>query len=238
MPSSRSATPHSRTPEVDTDGTRSFATPIAVAGPLRTPRQMLAAQEYGGHASIHDDQMAEDLGFSGAPIEGPTHFSQFVPLLEQLWGDTWHESGCISAHYQNMCVEGDEVRAFVELPASGATSTRAWAEKADGTPVLEASVSVGADDSPTLLETRLAKLRPYERLVILADLEVGMTGPADEVVRMDFDQHMGNLYPFTLTQKLDKITEHSSHYAPDAHNAWGGPIIPLEMLSVLCEYTI
>ena len=36
---------------------------------FRKPRQMLGDQEYDGHLSIHDDKMAEDLGFSGAPIE-------------------------------------------------------------------------------------------------------------------------------------------------------------------------
>ena len=41
---------------------------------FRFPKQMLESQEYDGHLSIHDDKMAEDLGFNGAPIEGPTHF--------------------------------------------------------------------------------------------------------------------------------------------------------------------
>ena len=36
-------------------------TPITLSGPYRAPRQMLATQEYGGHASIHDDAMAQDL---------------------------------------------------------------------------------------------------------------------------------------------------------------------------------
>ncbi len=62
---------------------------------------MLAVQEYGGHKSIHDDSMAQGLGFKGAPIEGPTHFSQFVPLLHQLWGRDWEEHGCLSAHYNS-----------------------------------------------------------------------------------------------------------------------------------------
>ena len=54
---------------------------------FRYPKQMLATQEYDGHLSIHDDAMAEDLGFAGAPIEGPTHFSQFVHLLQDQFGD-------------------------------------------------------------------------------------------------------------------------------------------------------
>ena len=156
-----------------------FDTELSLCGPLRRPHQMLADQEYGGHTSIHDDAMAEKLGFRAGPIEGPTHFSQFVPLLAQLWGRAWFERGCFSAHYQNMVVEGEEVRAFVALPAAGMTRTSAWAQKADGTPVLEARASVGPDHGGTLLEERMAQLRPPEKLVILADLHVGMKGAED-----------------------------------------------------------
>ena len=215
----------------------SFDTPLTLRGPLRRPRQMLADQEYGGHSSIHDDAMAEKLGFRAGPIEGPTHFSLFPPLLERLWGKAWFERGCLSAHYRNMVVEGVEVRAFAEIPPTGVTTTRVWAEKADGTPVLEASASLGPGHGATLLEQRLAKLRPPERLVILEDLRVGMTGAQDERVRMDPDQHMGALYPFSLNQKLAVITETSPWYSDAAASPWGRPIIPLEMVSVLAEYS-
>jgi hypothetical protein len=212
-----------------------FDTPLSLVGPLRKPRQMLGDQEYGGHASIHDDEMAEKLGFRAGPIEGPTHFSLFPPLLEKIWGKAWFEQGCISSHYLNMVVEGEEVRAFAEIPAEGAKITRVWAEKADGTPVLEASASLGADAGPTLLEQRMAALRPPGKLLILEDLHVGMTGAAEERVRMDPDQHMGNLYPFSLNQKLAAITETSDWYSKAS--PWGRPIIPLEMISVLAEYS-
>ncbi|HET8934527.1 MAG TPA: hypothetical protein VFN67_13855 [Polyangiales bacterium] len=215
----------------------SFDTPLSISGPLRRPRQMLADQEYGGHTSIHDDAMAEKLGFRAGPIEGPTHFSQFVPLLAHVWGRAWFERGCFSAHYQNMVVEGEEVRAFVALPAQGATRTQAWAQKPDGTGVLEATASLGPDHGATLLEQRMAKLRPAERLVILGDLHVGMTGAQDERIRMDADQNMGALYPFSLKQKLERITENSPWYSDAAASPWGRPVIPLEMISVLAEYT-
>ncbi|HZZ89772.1 MAG TPA: hypothetical protein VFE13_15705, partial [Caulobacteraceae bacterium] len=91
-----------------------FDTPLVLQGPLRAPRQMLADQAYGGHASLHDDAMAEKLGFRAGPIEGPTQYSLFPPLMEQIWGRAWFERGCISAHYQTMVVEGEETRAFVE----------------------------------------------------------------------------------------------------------------------------
>lgn len=216
---------------------RSFDTPLILRGPLRKPRQMLADQEYGGHSSVHDDATAAALGFRAGPIEGPTHFSLFPPLLEQIWGKAWHERGCISAHYMNMVIEGEEVRACVEMPGPAATSTRAWAEKADGTQVLEASVSIGPDHGETLLESRLRTLRPHGELVILADLRVGMRGAEDEPVRMGMDQHMGALYPFSLREKLERITECAPWYQDAARSPWGRAVIPLEMISVLAEYT-
>lgn len=214
-----------------------FETPLVLSGPLRKPLQMLEEQTYDGHSSIHDDDMAEKLGFRAGPIEGPTHFSLFPPLLERIWGQEWYERGCISAHYQNMVVEGEEVRAFAELPAAGATRTRVWAKKADGTPVLEASATLGPHHGETLLEARMARLRPPEKLLILENLRVGMTGKQDEMVRMDPDQHMGDLYPFSLNQKLAKITEISPWYSDSTTSPWGRAIIPLEMVSVLLEYT-
>ena len=177
---------------------QSFDTPLALSGPFRAPRQMLADQEYGGHLSIHDDATAEKLGFSGAPIEGPTHFSQFVPLLTHLWGQQWFETGCLSAHYQNMVVEGEEVKAFVELPQADANTVRLSAEKKDGTPVLTGTASIGVDHDPSELDQRMERLRPSDQLIILRDMNLGDKGAEDERVSMDFDQHLGKSYPFTL----------------------------------------
>ena len=61
-----------------------FATEITVTGPTRSPAQMLAEQSYDGHPSVHDGDTAATLGLTGAPIEGPTHFSQFDPLAVAL----------------------------------------------------------------------------------------------------------------------------------------------------------
>ena len=217
---------------------RHFDTPLTLSGPFRAPRQMLADQEYGGHLSIHDDATAEKLGFSGAPIEGPTHFSQFVPLVESIWGQEWYETGTLSAHYQNMVVEGEEVKAHVELPAAGETQVSLSAEKKDGTPVLIGTASIGEDHEPSLLAQRMEKLRPYDQLIILRDMNVGDKGAEDERVSMDFDQYLGKSYPFTLNDKLSVITENSPlHTAEGDASPWGRPIIPLEMVCVLCQYS-
>ncbi|MFT3779251.1 MAG: hypothetical protein QM772_13435 [Ottowia sp.] len=210
--------------------------PTTLCGPLRQPRQMLAEQTYGGHKSIHDDKTAGDLGLRAGPIEGPTHFSQFDPLLAGLFGQRWFESGCISAHYQNMVVEGEQVRAFVQPPAAGEAVARIWAEKADGTPVLTGTASVGdVPGGAHEIPQRIAKLRPPKGLVINRDLKVGQRGAEAETVAMDFDQHMGHYYPFTLAAKLKAITEPSPWYTREggAASPWGRAIVPIEMISVL-----
>ena len=214
-------------------------TPVTLAGPLRQPRQLLGDQTYGGHDSIHDDATAAQLGFRSGPIEGPTHFSQLVPLLASLWGAEWFSTGCVSAHYRNVVVEGEEVRAFVDVPVHGARSVGIRAEKADGTPVLSGTACVGEPAEPTECELRMAAARPPEHPVVLDQLSVGQRGARVEEVRMGFDDHLGALYPFTLSEKLAVITEPMAWYQPEgaATSPWGRPVIPVEMVSVLTSYT-
>ncbi len=214
----------------ETDITRDGATMI---GPLRAPVQMLAEQEYAGHTSVHDDATAAELGLAGAPIEGPTHFSQIDPLAVECWGQVWFEQGCVSSHFSNMVVEGDEVRAALEPKT--ATMARIRAEKADATPVLTGTASIGRDDVTELDERRRRGLDDPGRLYIVDQLEIGMIEVVPEPVTMGFDDHNGNLYPFTLAQKLERITERSSWYLPDGDSPWGRPIVPTEMISVIAH---
>lgn len=206
-------------------------------GELRRPINLLTEQKYAGHKSLHDDAEAARLGIKAGPVEGPTHFSQFVPLLADVWGRAWFEQGCFSCHFLNMVFEGEEVWAEIDAPAPNATRTLARAFKADGTPVLEASASIGPDHGDTLLEERMKKLRPADGLVILADLKVGMTGRDNEIVSMGADQHMGDLYPFSLADKLKVITETDPMYSDASASPWGRAVIPLEMVSVLANYS-
>jgi len=211
-----------------------FDTPIALVGPLRAPAQMLAEQDIGGQTSVHDDDTADKLGLVGAPIEGPTHFSQFDPLGVAVWGQRWFEDGCISSHFLNMVVEGDEVRAaLTPQTPTGATIS---AEKGDGTPVLGGTASVGRDDVTDLDQRRQRGLGDPGELHILDRLSIGMSCGELIEVTMGFDEHNGPLYPFTLAQKLDKITEPCNWYTGNtADNPWGAPIVPTEMLSVLAH---
>jgi hypothetical protein len=205
-----------------------------IFGPRRAPRQMLAAQEYDGHTSIHDDATAQKLGFKGATIEGPTHFSQFAPLGFAVWGEQWLSRGCISAHYRAPVFEGEEVTAFLRRPASLAQA-EIWMLRANGDEILRGTASVGPDFPPSALDERLGTLARLADPVILADVKVGQRS-ARTPVRMELDQHMGSLYPFSLAQKLTRITEPSSFYSGAGH-VWRRPIVPLEMISVLMQYS-
>ena len=209
-----------------------FATPITFTGPARQPRQMLAEQSYGGHASVHDAETAGSLGLSGAPIEGPTHFSQFDPLAFARWGQRWFTDGCISVHFKTMVVEGDQVTA--SLTPTSATAATIHAVKADGAVVLTGSASVGTGDE-TELERRLAGNRDAGDLFIVDQLSVGQRCSAPDAM---VDMETGNdvLYPFSLRQKLDAITEPSAWY-DSSDNPWGRPILPFEMISVLTQKT-
>ena len=206
----------------------------ALIGPWRRPRQMLQAQVYDAHASIHDDATAQKLGFRGGTIEGPTHFSQFAPLGEHLWGREWFETGCISAHYRSVCYEGDEVQAILSTASTGARQCTIQMIKRDQTEVLRGTASMGDRGASTALKQRLTELKPLADPVILRDVRLGMTFKR-QAVRMAFDPNMGDLYPFSLRQKLAVITETSPFYTSPA-NPWGRAIIPMEMLSVLFQY--
>jgi hypothetical protein len=106
--------------------------------------------------------------------------------------------------------------------------------KRDGTEVLRGTASVGRGTSPTALGQRLCELKPLADPVILRDIMVGMKSKR-QTVRMAFDQNMGDLYPFSLGQKLAVITEGSPYYS-GVDNPYQRPIIPMEMLSVLFQY--
>lgn len=210
-----------------------FATEITLVGPLRSPAQMLQDQDVGGHTSVHDADTAASVGLDGAPIEAPTHFSQIDPLAAARWGRAWFERGCVSCHFRTMVVEGEQVQA--SLTTTGPASARVEAHKADGTPVLVGTASVGPDHPETELDTRLARQGDPGELFIVDQLVVGMRGPEPRVASVTHADGNGPGYPFSLAEKLERITEPHPWYTPDggARSPWGRAVLPMEMVSVL-----
>jgi len=210
-----------------------MSSPRTITGDWRAPAQMLNDQAYDGHASVHDADTAASLGLAGAPIEGPTHFSQFDPLADQLWGRQWFETGTISAHFQTMVVEGEKVQA--SITTTGETSATIEAHKADGTPVLVGTASIGSEHPPSELDQRRARAGDPGELFIVDRLHVGQSGSVGHVVTMTRGESNGALYPFSLDEKLRRITEPLPVYTADggAESPWGRAIVPFEMICVL-----
>jgi hypothetical protein len=213
-----------------------FATEVTVTGPWRAPAQMLSEQRVRGGTSVHDDRTAESLGLSGPPIEAPTHFSQFDPLAFAVWGPAWFEQGCISSHFRTMVVEGEQVQASLTT-VSGSANGRIGAVKSDGAPVLTGTASVGPAHPETELEARLAKLPDPGELFVVDQLTVGMTNDPGELVSMSYADDNGAGYPFSLAEKLDRITEPHPWYTPEGAGSspWHRAVVPMEMISVLAS---
>jgi hypothetical protein len=133
-----------------------------------------------------------------------------------------------------MVVEGEQVRGT--LVTTGPRSGRIEAHKADGTSVLEGSVSMGPDHPTTALEQRLAAMGDPGELFVIDQLHVGMERD-DGVVVMTHDEPNGAGYPFSLAEKLATITEPHPWYTPlgGASSPWGRAVVPFEMISVLAN---
>ncbi len=196
-----------------------------LTGPWRRPRQMLDKQSVSGSSSIHDDETARKLGFSGGTIEGPTHFSQFEPLAEELWGEDWRYTGYISAHYRAPVFEGEAVQAIAVLSDDEPHFATIRMEKKDGIEVLTGSMSVGRNPPRSALRVRLEGLEPLAQPVLAADVPVG-TRTSRMPVTIGRDTRMGNLYPFSLAEKLAVITEPNGRFDTE---------LPFEMISVLAN---
>src|SRR5437870_13348850 len=57
-----------------------------LTGPWRSPKQMLNAQVYDSHASIHDDATAQKLGFQGRYNRGADAFQPVRAIVRELVG--------------------------------------------------------------------------------------------------------------------------------------------------------
>lgn len=211
-----------------------FETEITLTGPWRLPVQMLAEQEYDGHASVHDDATAESLGLAGAPIEGPTHFSQIDPLAVAAWGPAWFERGCVSAHFRTMVVEGEEVQASLVLSGD---SGRIDAVKRDGSAVLTGTASIGPEHTETELQRRIERLGDPGELHIVDRLSIGETRQGPHPLKITRAEPNGAGYPFSLDDKLTRITEPHLWYTAEGGtlSPWRRAVVPMEMISVLAH---
>jgi hypothetical protein len=167
-------------------------------GEFRTPRN--AFQQSAG--SIHNDEVASKLGFKGGTVPGSVHMDQFVPMLLDLYGTRWFETGDISLYFTQATVDAERVRATV---TPGATRARlAMFNEADAL-ICRGTASAHAPDSLSELSQVLGQqgaVDPAE-LRILGQYRVGdeLTGIP---VRLEIDK---------LHDGLKRITEPHPLYA-------------------------
>jgi hypothetical protein len=112
--------------------------------------------------SIHDDAVAQDLGFRNGLVSSTVLVELFPPLILEFFGERWFEQGSISFYFPIPIVEGDEVRAVMGLPPKSANDVQveAWVERRDGQRIADGTIAVG--NPPELSALRARKLDRYD----------------------------------------------------------------------------
>ncbi len=144
-----------------------------LAGPLRQARNMAAHIEGG----IHVDSEAQKLGLRGGAVAGSVHFDQFPPLLTEVLGNSWLQTGSLSLYFRYPTQDLEAVRCFVRRPDIDPTKndvqTDVWIIHENGEKVAEGTASVGAPDMNSTVKKRVASVPEAKDIRIFADLEVG-----------------------------------------------------------------
>ena len=143
----------------------------AITGEWRRPVNTAAHQK----GSIHDDDTATDLGFRGGTVAGAIHMEQFPPLLLEMFGADFWQTGTLSMYFRSATVDREPVRCLTTEPerVGNIRRTNVWMEKEDGTIVASGTASCGGHDEKSELRSKLESIRPISELRILKNLKVG-----------------------------------------------------------------
>lgn len=166
--------------------------------------------------SIHDDATATKLGLRGGTVAGSIHMDLFGPLLLEMFGDRWWQTGNLSLNFKNATTDREPVRASLTVPPSGGADAQvdAWVDREDGMRVAEGTAAVGHPDAESALTRKPLPAVEPGQLRILSSLSVGMAiEPATAVYSEE-----------TLKSYMERITE-----PMDIHQSsrWGGAVVPL-----------
>ncbi|HET6793233.1 MAG TPA: hypothetical protein VFH45_02250 [Acidimicrobiales bacterium] len=128
-----------------------------------------------GAGSIHDDTVAQRLGFRGGTIAGSIHMDQYPPLLVDAFGQEWFETGSLSLGFRNATISGEPVVAMVAAPGRRTdVQVEARTERTDGTLVASGTASVGRPDQPSHLHSIDLRAGDPAALRILKGVEPGL----------------------------------------------------------------
>ena len=190
--------------------------------PVRAPEvggffdpKVFARTETQRAGSIHDDAVAQRLGFRGGTIAGSIHMDQYPPVLVEAFGPQWFETGSLSLAFRNATVSGDPVVAVVGRPEQHHdVQVDARTERTDGTVVATGTAAVGRPAAAPYLHA--VDLRPGDRagLRILAGVEPGTTR-LEHTARIDSAAVRGRIERGAIEDRL------SWYGGP---SPWGGPV--------------
>lgn len=165
--------------------------------------------------SIHDDAVAQGLGFRGGTIAGSIHMDQFPPVLVEVFGPAWFETGSLSLTFRHATISGEPVVAMVAVPGRPTdVQVEARTERPDGTLVASGTASVGRPAEPAHLQT--VDLRPGvpEDLRILKGVEPGSTKLA----------HHARIESSAVRARIERggLVDELGWYS--GSSPWGGPV--------------
>lgn len=180
----------------------------AVTGPFRRSVNQSGRLE----GSIHNDEVAQELGFRGGTVAGSIHMELFPPVLLEAFGERWFERGTLSINFRNPTTDREPVRALLDRPdAPTDAQARAWIERDDGLLVGEGTASVGEPSEETALGSMDVHRYAASDPRILAGISAG-----DEIPEAEIEMPRK-----VQDARLEVITEPLGWYDD---SPWGGPI--------------
>lgn len=169
------------------------------------------------HITIHNDDVAKKVGMRGGVVAGIQHLDLFAPIMIEIFGPNCFETGSISLYYTFALLDGEEVRAVVQVPPAGTENVQvsARAETPDGRIVAQGTLSLGNPEEKSYLQKLDPENSPQEALRILKGVKVGdeMTPFEDELDSLALENW--------LVYLEDRIAWYSQR------SPWGPPLAPL-----------
>lgn len=214
-----------------------MAAPVtAQGGKLFSDWQQPVNRWANAENSIHNDDVAKEIGMRGGTIPGTVHLNHFMPIIMDRWGKRWYENGSISMFYTFATTDREGVRAVMNEPAAGDdVKVDAWVENSEGTIVAKGSLSIGTPAQPNYVRSlELANATPDE-VRILAGLGVGDACPSSDEAMVDAGDGEGEyegilIYPASMYGLLnvgfprEKIRRAVGFFGATEINMKNGPI--------------
>ncbi len=133
------------------------------------------------HGTIHDDAVANKLGFRGGAVAGSIHLDQFGPAMVEAFGTSWFESGSLGLYFLHPLLDMEPVEGTIDvgdvpLPRENSRCD-VHMTTPDGIAVAEGTASVGTVTSASPVLTRDRRPCDPASLRMLSTAKIGMTLP-------------------------------------------------------------